>query len=106
VAIGVAVLRYRLYDLAASSAPRWPTDCSRFCWGAVTGTVLGLAQLMGRTSRVAVAAVTLMVAALFRPASCRIQTMVDRRFSRRRYDAALTIAAFSGRLRQQVDLDP
>jgi hypothetical protein len=73
--------------------------------GGYAGVVLGLGQLLGRDSPLVVATATLAVAAAFQPARRRIQAVVDRRFDRRRYDAARTIAGFSARLRQQVDLD-
>jgi hypothetical protein len=68
------------------------------------GLVLGLSQLLGRSSPLVVAGAALLVAAVFQPARRRVQDLVDRRFNRRRHDAR-TIEAFSARLRQQVDLD-
>jgi hypothetical protein len=72
--------------------------------GGYAAVALGLGQLLGRDSSLVVAAATLTVAALFQPARRRIQAVVDRRFNRRHHDTAQTIAAFTARLREQVDL--
>ncbi len=106
VAIGAAVLRYRLYDLdrIISRALAYGL-LTVLLGGCYAGVVLGLGQLLGRSSSLVVASATLAVAGVFQPARRRVQAAVDRRFNRRRYDAAQTIQAFSARLRQQVDLD-
>jgi hypothetical protein len=106
LAIGAAVLRYRLYDLDRIIS-------RTLAWGLLTmplgagyaAVVLGLGQLLGRDSSLVVAGATLAVAALFGPARRRIQAVVDRRFNRRRHDAAETLQAFSTHLRDQLDLD-
>jgi hypothetical protein len=106
VAIGAAILRYRLYDLDRIVSRTLAYGLlTVLLGGGYAGLVLGLGQLLGRDSSLVVAAATLTVAALFQPARRRVQALVDRRFNRRRYDAAQTIQAFSARLRQQVDLD-
>jgi hypothetical protein len=106
LAIGAAVLRYRLYDLDRIVSRTLAYGLlTVLLGGGYAGLVLGLGQLLGRDSSLVVAAATLAVAALFQPARRRIQYAVDRRFDRRRYDAARTIQAFSARLREQVDLD-
>jgi hypothetical protein len=106
LATGAAILRYRLYDLDRIVSRTLAYGLlTVLLGGGYAAVVLGLGQLLGRDSSLVVAAATLAVAAVFRPARRRVQQLVDRRFNRRRYDAARTIAAFSARLRQQVDLD-
>jgi hypothetical protein len=110
VAIGIAVLRYRLYDIDRIINRTLVYGLLTALLGGVyAGTVLVLGQVFGgigaQLPSWAVAGTTLAVAALFQPARRRIQQAVDRRFNRRRYNAAKTIQAFSTRLRGQIDLD-
>lgn len=106
VAIGAAVLRYRLYDIDRIISRTLAYGMlTVLLGGGYAIVVLGLGQLLGRQSSVVVAGATLTVALAFQPARRRIQQVVDRRFNRRRYDAARTIEAFAARLRQQIDLD-
>jgi hypothetical protein len=109
-AIGVAILKYRLYDIDRIINRTLVYGVLTVLLGAVyVGLVLALGQLFGgigsETTSWAVAGATLAVAALFQPARRRIQQVVDRRFNRRKYNAAMTIELFSARLREQVDLD-
>jgi hypothetical protein len=106
LATGAAILRYRLYDLDRILSRTLAYGLlTVLLGGGYASVVLGLGQLLGRDSNLVVATATLAVAAVFQPTRRRIQALVDRRFNRRRYDAAQTIQAFSARLRQQVDLD-
>jgi hypothetical protein len=106
LATGAAILRYRLYDIDRIISRTLAYGLlTVLLGGGYVGVVLGLGQLLGRDSGLVVAGATLAAAAMFQPARRRVQQLVDRRFNRRRYDAARTIAAFSARLRQQVDLD-
>jgi hypothetical protein len=105
LAIGAAILRYRLYDLDRIISRTLAYGLlTVLLGGGYAGVVLGLGQLLGRDSSLVVAVATLLVAAVFQPARRRIQATVDRRFNRRRYDAARTIEQFSSRLHQQIDL--
>jgi hypothetical protein len=108
LATGAAILRYRLYDLdrIISRTLAWGL-LSVLLGAGYAAVVLGPGRLLPQGSSVVVAAATLAVAvaAVFQPARRRVQQVVDRRFNRRRYDAAQSIAAFSARLREEVDLD-
>jgi hypothetical protein len=106
VAIGVAVLRYRLYDLDRILSRTLGYGLLTVLLGlGYAGVVLGLGRLLGRSSSLVVAAATLAAVAAFSPLHRRVQRLVDRRFNRRRYDAARTVEGFAARLRDQVDLD-
>jgi len=106
VAVAVAVLRYRLWDLdrlvSRTVTYAVVTALLVLPYLAIVAAIPRLAEGSGS---LAVAAATLAVAALFQPLRRRVQDLVDRRFNRRRYDAARTLDAFAARLRDQVDLD-
>jgi len=106
LATGAAILRYRLYDLDRIVSRTLAYGLLTILLGlGYAAVVLGLGGLLGQDSSLAVAAATLAVAAAFQPLRRRIQALVDRRFNRRRYDAARTVDHFAARLRDQLDLD-
>jgi hypothetical protein len=106
LAIGIAVLRYRLYDIdRIISRTLAYAIVTGLLIGIYAGLVLLATEVLGIHSAVAVAAATLAAAALFNPVRRRVQHRVDRRFNRARYDADETIAAFAARLKDAVDLD-
>jgi hypothetical protein len=110
VAVGIAILKYRLYDID------FVINCT-LVYGPLTATLVAVyfggimvlqrlfVVLTGQKSTLAVVASTLVIAALFTPLRPRIQGFIDRRFYRRKYDAAKTLQAFSARLRDETDLD-
>jgi hypothetical protein len=106
VAIGIAVLRYRLYDIdRVISRTVAYAILTGLLAGIYAGLVLLATQVFGLRAPVAVAAATLAAAALFNPVRRRVQKAVDRRFNRARYDADKTVAAFAAHLKDAVDLD-
>jgi hypothetical protein len=106
LSMGVAILKYRLYDIDRLIS-------RTLSYAVVTGLLIGVyvgivvltTDVLSFSSPIAVAASTLAAAALFNPIRTRVQRLVDRRFNRARYDADATVAAFSARLREAVDLD-
>jgi hypothetical protein len=109
--VGVAILRYRLYDIdRIINRTLVYVVLSALLVGIYVGAAVGLGALIRsvtgqENNSLVIAASTLAVAALFRPARRGIQGFIDRRFYRRKYDAARTLEIFSTRLREQVDLD-
>ena len=106
VCIGVAILKYRLYaiDRIVSRVISYAVVTAMLA-GVFAGLVLLTTHLLSGHSPVAVAASTLVAAALFNPLRKRVQHAVDRRFNRARYNAEAVVAAFTARLRGTVDLD-
>jgi hypothetical protein len=106
VSIGVAILKYRLYDIdRIISRTLAYAIITSLLVGIYAGLVLLTTQVFRVHSSVAVAASTLAAAALFNPLRRRVQRAVDRRFNRARYDADRTVATFAARLNDAVDLD-
>jgi hypothetical protein len=107
VAIGIAVLRYRLWDIdRLINRTIVYALLTVLLVGVYAGLVVGLGTITGRTGNpVLIAGSTLVVAALFGPARRRIQALIDRRFYRRRYDAERVLGAFSARLRDELDIE-
>jgi hypothetical protein len=106
----VAILRYRLYDLDVIIRRTLIYGSLTVILAAVyLASVVGMQRIVGgltgdEQSAVVIALSTLLIAALFQPLRGRLQSSIDRRFYRRRYDTASTLARFAAALREDVDL--
>ena len=110
ISMGIAILRYRLYEIDILIN-------RTLVYGSLTATLVTLyfvgivvlqrvfVLLTGQQSTLAVVASTLLIAAMFTPLRRRIQSFIDRRFYRRKYDARKTLEAFSSKLRDETDLE-
>ena len=110
IAIGIAILKYRLYDInLLINRTLVYGSLTAMLVAAYIGGIVVLQRifvvLTGETSTLAVVASTLLIAALFNPLRRRVQGFVDRRFYRRKYDARKTLETFSAKLRDETDLD-
>jgi hypothetical protein len=109
-AMALAILKYRLYDIDVVINRTLVYGVLSFTlalvyFGSIALLQTGWIALTGQRSQLAVVASTLLIAALFNPIRHRIQSFIDRRFYRRKYDAGQVLARFSGRLRDETDLD-
>jgi hypothetical protein len=113
VGVGIAIMRYRLWDIDTLISKVLVYGLLTVLLGALyAGLIIGLTSLAGAITGgqatnqpVALVISTLAIAALFQPVRRRIQNIIDRRFYRKKYDAEKTLAAFSATLRQETDLD-
>jgi hypothetical protein len=110
IAAGIAILRYRLYDIDLIINRTLVYGVSSLLlgliyFGAIVLSQAALRTLAGGESPLAVVASTLAIAGLFNPLRQRVQDFIDRRFYRNKYNAAKTLEAFSARLREETDLD-